>query len=220
MNPGVKKLPSLFRSAVQTNRSACARLTKDIDLGSTSFDPILMEWEYEGVFDGAGHTINGFKGWCFFNTVKGVVKNLNIKGVVECNDNYGAAFASLVAAEGEIINCSFEGTLTGRKDQTSFTDLKFQVYGGIAAQNYGHISYCHTKGTFDAYGTLGGIVGRNNFGGTQAVIDHCYNEADLIGWYGVGGICGTTWRGDSKITDCYNKGILYGQEGCDLEQSL
>ena len=65
---GTKAELEAFKSAVKTNRSACARLTNDIDLGSTSFDPILTEWEYEGVFDGAGHTINGFKGWCFFNT--------------------------------------------------------------------------------------------------------------------------------------------------------
>ena len=202
-------------------RTINCTLTDNIALTS-NWTPIS---NYQGTFDGKGHTINGMtiteatsNNIGFIAQLSGTVENLGLSGVninikVEgTNANVGAIAG--FAGDGQIINCYSSGTISAEASGTSTVTY----VGGIVGNATGTetITACYSDATisatnsdgFDAY--AGGIIGKN---GTSS-ITACYftgsvsaeatgNSYDAY----AGGIIG---RNDSTepITACYSTGSV------------
>lgn len=149
------------------DRTVSAVLTADINI------PEGMTWTpiggdstpYEGIFDGAGHTIDNMK--TVVNVDKGnrglvcylfsgIIKNLKLgEGCAVtgfytggiCSNNYGT-----------IQNCTYAGTIDSQNSA-----------GGICGSNYGTIENCYTTGTVNSQNSAGGICGSN-----YGTITNCY----------------------------------------------
>lgn len=165
---------------------------------------------FEGVFDGAGHTISGLK---FFNpnytdvglfyaiSANGVVKDLHLADVnLYGIDNVGGI---AVYNYGTIEGCSVSGSI-----------MVYTCYaGGIVAQNDGTIIGCsnHASVSTSYYtqGIVGGIAARCT---KASFIIACYNTgsftSDCVNLETVGDILGVNESGASvTITACYSMGV-------------
>lgn len=196
-----------FRDRVNSEEltSADARLTADIDL---SVDGTPEEWtpigdghnktqqsvgvpNYRGAFDGAGHTVGGYK-------------------ITTTIDKTDIGFFGHIGVNGRVTGL----TVSGRIDIPA--DNSHRV-GGIAGQNVGTISNCvNTGAVTSAAGDTGGIAGVNGgktdgatFPGT---ISNCVNRGDVTssrksspfgGITGVNSSVGTT-------SNCVNYGRVSG----------
>jgi hypothetical protein len=133
-------------------------LMNNIDLTGVEFEPVPV---FNGIFDGGSHTIAGFdyvgKGYVvgLFRYVEanGTIKDLNLKGNIE-SENEEECIGSIAGINyGTIRNCTFTGTVSGR-----------DTVGGIVGinENTGTISSCVSKGRVTAYYSTGGIAGINH----------------------------------------------------------
>ncbi|MDH6304389.1 hypothetical protein M2459_001122 [Parabacteroides sp. PF5-5] len=144
-------------------------LACDIDLSGIDWTPI----EYDGIFDGGGHTITGLKvnkssGYAGFfgKTNSAIIKNLTLQGAeIKTIDDYAGAFVGyaenshLIACQA--INCTVEGA---------------NYVGGIAGVLYSGIAVaCYTKGgSLTATGANGGLFGSYDPANSQiyGCLDH------------------------------------------------
>lgn len=152
------------------SRNLAVTLERDLDLSGTDFEPVPI---FSGSFDGKGHTISGLsitadgsaQGLFRYLTADAVVRDLSVQGEIDpgCSGNEIGAVAG--RNEGQILNCSFSGTVSGG-----------DYVGGIAGTNAvtGIIDSCRTNG--DIYGDhfVGGIAGENT-----GVIRGCANYAAI-----------------------------------------
>ena len=191
---------------------------------------------FKGIFDGGNYTINGinittnksYQGLFSF-VIDGTIKNVTISennnitgdtrvgGVVgylygfkgnisncvnysdiDCSD--GGGIVGLIAGQNMIYNCKNYGTITGAggivgssngTDWKQFTSVSNTItncgnYGNVTKENGG---YC------------GGIVGY-----LKGDILNSYNQGNIIGILGVGGITGAVENGN--IRNCYNIGLI------------
>ena len=133
-------------------------LEDDIDLSGTSFDMIPV---FAGVFDGNGHTIQGFRpsdqGYIvgLFRYIRegGTVQDLTLKGNIQAV-NEKECIGSLCGVNyGTIKNCHFSGIVNGQS-----------TVGGIAGINEasGSITRCSSDGHIMGYYSTGGIAGTNH----------------------------------------------------------
>ena len=219
-----------FRDRVNSEEltSADARLTADIDL---SVDGTPEEWtpigdghngtddqiglpNYRGAFDGAGHTVGGYKittlpqktvGVGFFGHigVDGSVTGLTVSGKIDMPAGSGRRAGGIAGQNvGTISNCVNEGAVTNAAGDT----------GGIAGVNGtntpnspsypGTLSNCVNRGNVTVTQAGGGIVGVNSSVGTMS---NCVNDGDVYGSglaENVGGIAGKNNGG--TITNCVN----------------
>ena len=188
------------------NKTACAVLTDDIEVnprvltsdGSLNGTP-LYHWpkimEYNGTFDGKGHTISGL----FFYT------NAN-------DEAYSGLFAT-THSNAEILNL-------GIVDSYFHEDC---MVGGVCGWNSGTIKNCYNKSTVSGKSSLGGVCGRNDgtiencfntgritdgdaiggvCGDNCGTIKNCYNTGTISGHSAVGGVCGSNLE-NGTITNCY-----------------
>lgn len=137
-------------------------LTADIDCGKENWRPIgeNVNYPFEGVFDGNGHTITyrtyrtrnilNNKQGLFSEVRSGTVKNLNVAGFISRKDYYCGGIAGSCNG-GTITNCYSAVDVSG--------DLGI---GGIVGEVYndGVISYCSASGEIKGRKDVGGIVGR------------------------------------------------------------
>jgi len=145
-------------------------LEKDIDLDGVSFTPVPI---FSGVFDGKGHTISGLsvtvtgsmQGLFRYLTDTAVVRNLTAAGTVHPGGSRNQIGALAGKNEGQILNCSFSGSLSGAEH-----------VGGIAGLNTvtGVIDGCHVSGDINGDHFVGGIAGEN-----YGVIRNCTNDASV-----------------------------------------
>lgn len=232
-----------FRDGVNSGDliSADARLTADIDLSSADGTP--EEWtpigdghngtqnsvgepNYCGAFDGAGHTVGGYKitttikktdiGFFGHIGVNGRVTGLTVSGKIDIPAD-GSHRAGGIAGQnvGTISNCVNAGAVTSAAGDT----------GGIAGVNGsktatvpadlfpGMISNCVNRGNVTSSkggSPFGGIVGVNSSVGTMS---NCVNYGDVSG-SGLaesgGGIAGKNNGG--KITNCVNYNTVSGSK--------
>ncbi len=197
-------------------RDTCINLVTDVDFSSDEYYPISSKVDgntirnvgpdFEGVFDGNGHTIKlgkvvseDFVGICFTN--KGTIQNIILEADTT---NYP-------------INIS-EGT-SNHDDATNATKYSFHAFGGICHFNEGTIRNCWNKVSIsDAsyYGRVGGICA-----GNSGLIENCINSGDFKNcswsrgkgdWAGVygaaGGITGFNWD-NGVIRNCVNYGDIW-----------
>lgn len=214
-----------WAAAVQSNSSLNCTLADDIEFPAVSEGE--QNWtcinEFTGIFDGAGHTINGIRGNGFINKLGegGVVKNVYIKSSSMTKGPSSNVGGIVNNSYGDVIGCSYFGTI----EASSSTSV-----GGIVAYNYGNIIGCIFGGTIEGSFICGGIVGITEgnvvaccsagtmSGGddpgayTGGIIGYindnvtllsCYSKANVTGWC-CGGLIG--YYRSSTITTCYWSG--------------
>lgn len=217
-----------FRDLVNSsNGSASAKLTNNIDLESCDWDPIgLSSSGYTGVFDGNGYAIQNLKvskastgtssgGWTLwgcglFGIVgrNGVVKNLNVDGIISINgsqpkdiDLGGICGGNLGTIEECFVTVNFQDfdLVITSPSSSSMTTI-----GGICGVNSGVIRNCYVVGSIDmSIQTkkiqVGGLVGHTGVSGTT--VENCYAAVEMdvktTGKATVGGLFGKL---DSKGT--------------------
>lgn len=219
------------------------KLGNDIDLGSINWTPIGKIWYdhyFKGTFDGNNCIISNLaisnlddKHQGLFGYVKGTIKNVNVTAV-SINGNNECWVGGVVGyIEGDVINCSASGTITGG------------VYvGGVVGYVYnGNVTGCYADGNVTATGSdygdsdVGGVVGNitdgnvtncyaagnvngleNNVGGVvgycrNSVVYGCHASGSVNGHSQIGGVVGYAHWGGS-VTDCYAAGNVIGTGNC------
>lgn len=240
---GTERSPYLIKNASQLKaftdsvndgaekyRSAYIRLETDLDLRGVTLDPIGgVQTYFEGTFDGAGHTVSNFRlnaeggAVGFFGYIaEGTVKDLHLSAdlTVEAskeNTNYIIGPVVAYSISGDVIDCSFDGSLRVR---FSGSENAVAHVGGICGfvQGYstdytGTVSYCRVVATLTSDGTrpltaFGGIVG-TTYGTADSAPAYVHNSV-FAGELGgksekSGGIVG--WlRSRSSIANCFASG--------------
>ena len=184
------------------------KLTKDIVLNNTEgwetwnektenlnvWTPIGEESkEFEGTFDGNGHTVSGI--YCnssenyqgLFGNISGTVRNVGvINGYIKGGGKVGGVCG---ISYGTIEYCCNTATVSG-----------VSPVGGVCGQcEVGKtINYCYNTGTISGTGRVGGICGYAN---STAEINNCYNTGGVSGLYR-GGIFGERYSSVSS-ENCY-----------------
>ena len=188
------------------NPGACAELTADIDLENEAWKPIGYASNYDetkaysGTFDGKGYTIknlnvSGSSNIGLFGYVSGgTIRNLTVAGsVTATGGRAGGITCTLI--DGLIENCANLCTVT-------YTGADGSV-GGIVGYAYPiddsvAIRDCYNIGKIDGGTRTGGILGLDNYPGTE--ISNCYNVGSVTGNEYVGAIAGNTCYSPSN---CY-----------------
>ena len=210
-------------------------LAADLDLTGVAFDPIPV---FRGTFDGAGHTVTGFRfagkgsdqGFFRYLQAGGVVKNLTLSAA-ELTPGGGRSGLGLLCGqnEGTIADCSVSGTVTGDAD-----------VGGVVGVNLagGRVERCTSAAAVSGNTHTGGIVGRNegdltacvnrgpvnidanesaqDTGGVAGLstggLSGCLNYGG-VGYqhtgYNTGGIAG---RQNGNVVGCENHGFIQGRK--------
>lgn len=192
-----------WAAAVEQDPTVSAIVDKDFSMstpaeGGSNWEPVA---EFEGIFDGNGHTISGIevknKSYIvgFICENKGTVKNLTLEDTKISSYSSVGAVAGKNSIGGTIENCHVTG------DSELMSSASYA--GGVAGQNSGTILACHVAKECKVKGYMvGGIVGSNN----KAEITGCYALCSLEG-ASIGGICGDLYGG--SLTACYSK-CTYG----------
>lgn len=139
------------------SRNLIVELQSDLDLTGINFIAIPS---FSGVFDGNDHTISGLnitlsssdQGLFRYVEEMGVVKNLNVKGIVDPSGTKSEIGGIVGTNRGHIMNCTFEGHVSGSSS-----------IGGIVGLNEisGSILGCMASGAVTGEHYTGGIVGQN-----------------------------------------------------------
>lgn len=176
---------------------ASAVLAADIVLGNDMPDYCTETLTWEAVdllgnitFDGAGHTISGMRiendhsSHGFFCTVEDGAKviNLTVEGSMRYTGDDESYRGGGIAGEcdgGQIVNCTFRGTIDGGAVDGGSSRTALTMVGGIVgyAHNGSTIRNCTAEGTFTAGGSfsqVGGIVGQNSMQTLGQTVRDCY----------------------------------------------
>ena len=145
-------------------------LMADIDLTGVDFAGIPI---FCGNFDGNGHTISGLSitqdgsnmGLFRYVGDSALIQNLTVSGEVTPDGSRSAVGGIAGHNAGKILNCSFDGTVSGSND-----------VGGIVGINAvtGILDGCHASGVVTGSHRIGGVAG-NNLG----VIRSCNNRSQV-----------------------------------------
>ena len=216
---------------------ASYKLTADIVWASAAEATNWTPVEFNGTFDGNGHSISGLcvkgeKNAAFFAT--GAIKNLTIKDSTFEGSKYIAAIVGqVVAADAKesapsltIENCVSYATLISTKNSSLIGSMIGDAFANAKTPNYltvtvsGCVNYGTISSTTDGTVYVGGIIGRTY--GIPAIVENCANFGDLNsisaitgGIVGQGGISGDTYEGfATKISNCLNTGNATGKRIC------
>ncbi|MBO4976752.1 MAG: hypothetical protein J6C54_03280 [Lachnospiraceae bacterium] len=229
----VEDLMAFADSVIGGNMAANATMEADVDLSGTTWTTIE---DYNGVFDGNGHSISGMTGEGMFHNLEeqAVIKNLTLENV-DLTD--GGAIADY--SNGLVENCQVTGKMTvtikekkqyvgglvgkmhateetgGIKDCTSRVDIHCEnpdimscYVGGIVGITVSRpVENCENYGTITGNGNyVGGIAGRVEK--WDATIRGCMNYGDITGRYAVGGVVGNA--NGLMMDGCGNEGAIEG----------
>lgn len=122
--------------------NASITLGCDVDLGQSLWVPIGdYDHNYQGTFDGQGHTITGLS-----------ISQVNQTPIASA---YAGLF-SVVGRQGAVVNLNLEVNNISLSSKAAYV-------GAIAGNNLGRIENCHvTDGTISSDYSTGGIVGIND----------------------------------------------------------
>ena len=205
-------------------------LTANLNLGNFKWTPIGTEdggWSsFNGTFDGSNKEIKGLYVSTYVDNAglfgivggDGEVKNLKVKGIID--DGYDAGGVAGFN-EGSIINCSFDGSVTGYGAvggvvgyNSDFGTVSKSYNsgivtgdnaGGIVGENWGLVSESYNTGTVSGEGSVGGVVGHN-----ENKVINCYNTGSVSGQGYVGGVIGHNL---GEVSYCYNTARVSGDYG-------
>ncbi|MBE5035243.1 GLUG motif-containing protein [Gallibacter intestinalis] len=221
----------LYEFATKVNAgetTACAVLTADITISiDTNWTPIGNDSnQYNGIFDGGGHTITGlsvdiqsdntiYAGLFGYIGEGGTIKNLSLAdSKITCSGNRVYAGGVCGWNTGTIQNCYNTGDVSG----TGTSSYGYVYAGGVCGWNTGTIQNCYNTGDVSGTGTssygyvyAGGVCGWNT-----GTIQNCYNTGEVSGAststfnpVNAGGVCGDNAGG--TIQNCYNTGDVSGE---------
>ncbi len=189
------------------------KLMNDIDLLGEDWS---IPGDFDGYFDGNNFTIRNMRvvddfenqkmKLGLFKSAKGIIKNLNIEGVlIIANIKGGQCYYGGVAADADHLSIK-NVYVSGSISITSDSDISA---GGIIGFNdeYFTIIGCSNASSIsisapDLRGDVGGICGFTN---KELIIINCYNTGALSGGAYTGGIVG---NGIGCIKNCYNTGTI------------
>ncbi len=173
--------------------------------------------EFQGVYNGDGHTISGLTinkatgHLGFFNTIKlSTVKNLgliniNINGPDYIGGLTGTCYGNLIE------NCYATGIITSDSTHSRIGGLVGYISGKTVDATITN-SYANVK-IIDAQKYVGGFIG-NIKQPASATITDCYSKGDIInGTESVGGFIGKIEKSDKiLINECYSTGNVGGDK--------
>ena len=179
---------ALFRNKVNNGSTTiCAKLVSNVDMNNVDWDPIgLSSGGYNGTFDGCGYAIRNLKisrfssGSSLGSTYlydggllgivgkRGVVKHINVDGVISTNEilSKNPDIGGICGGNFGIIEECFSTIQIRDFNLTANGSKRCHVnIGGICGVNAGTIKNCYTIGSFDvnisspAPVCIGGIFG-------------------------------------------------------------
>ena len=190
--------------------------------------------KFDKIFDGRNYSINGIyansseQGQALFRYNAGTIKNLTVKGQIDCN---AIGVAGVVGKnDGTIENCTSNVTIIGNefvggvvgynsttglvKNCTSNNYIKGkQLVGGIVGESDGTITDCVNNGKVESTSNeestvtpgllgIGGITGA-----TYGNISNSKNSGEIVSVsYNIGGIVGMSHN--AQISKCFNDGAI------------
>ena len=176
-------------------------LTEDIDLGGSETNPWTPIGNFNGTFDGGGHTISGL----YINSSNnyaglfgdvgggGTVKNLTVEGSVTGS-----------GVTGGVVGYNFGGTVSGCN---SGVTVNGDTAGGVVGMNSGTVSNCYNTGAVSGE-SAAGVVGEN-YGGT---VSNCYNTGAVSGK----SAAGVVGMNSGTVSNCYNTGAVSGESAAGV----
>ena len=182
-----------FNTQCNTQPTACAVLTEDIDMESLNWTPVS---NYSGTFDGQGHTLKNLKVKDDFHTdaigLFGQTRGAKIRNIVfeSPKINIGVRL-SQAQCIGFVAGYATYGTVI---EGVSIDG------GDLYVQNYDLTGYDQGE---SYVGSIAGLV-------DQSEIRSCTNSAALLAPYYCGGIAGGIGGTGSRIVDCANHGQVTG----------
>lgn len=195
-------LSAHFKMVNDIDLTAATAEGGDWDYGGRGWNPIgsdnvYGDSEFSGVFDGNGYTIIGLR----------IYLDDDNKPSGMGSSTYVGLFASV---SGTVRNLHMTNVDVENQYYYRYGESKryYAHCGAIAARvlETGIIENCSVSGTVGCrYGDCGGLVGAN--GGT---INNCYNEAAVTSDLYAGGIAGCSNGSTAVVSNCYNKGNIYG----------
>ena len=179
-----------FVSAVATDKTIPAKVTQSFTVSSATAEAFASIEDYEGTFDGNGHTITGLTK-PMFNELKGTVKDLTLNSTINITADQQNLGMLANILSGTVEGCTSKGSVT-----FSFADVINESQASVGEHR------------------IGGLIGMAASSGAT-VID-CTNEAAVTneasstgkGELMVGGVLGTFWGTDFVISGCENTGAV------------
>lgn len=189
---------------------------------------------FQGILDGAGHTLKNltvpFTFYLSGGTIENLTFDIKLTKVFEIGDYKLIAPIGFLSGGdnfefAQVINCKSVGeiTLTEGGDKMNPDDYNDAInVGGLVAfnpNNYGYVERCLNETSITVKGypnaAIGGIIGMAGAGTTREVIVECKNAGNIItdteklatSYCGIGGIVGNLGT-LSIMRDCLNVGSV------------
>lgn len=192
--------------AVKVNNSSngysgrVIKLGKDIEF--TGIDNYTLIYNFQGTFDGCGHTIKGIQvmrtGYVglFASTDNATIQNVIIE---DCDFTTSGEYA------GGIVGKANSTTIKNCHNVNSTVNAPSAGWdvGGIVGYGYGSVVInCSSSGKIDGFSRTGGIAG------TVGAVYNSFNTGVVSNGGYTGGIAGSV----STIMNCYNTGAVSGEK--------
>ena len=171
-----------FALLVETEPTANARMTADIDLGDDQTMIGTSDARYQGIFDGQGHTLTvhyvnpseGFSG-PFSKVQNSIIKNLHVAGSITTQNRFTGAIVGTVAI----------GTTCTLQNCRSSVACQFTHVGNSYVQS-------------------GGIFGTVNENATLTMTDCLFDGSlsTMASSRGMGGMVGWNYKGTVNMDNC------------------
>jgi hypothetical protein len=216
---GTEKDPFLIASPEQLARLAAIvnrgdslrgthfKLVSDIDLWEREWIPIGVLKDFNGKFDGDGHTLSSLRithktplyNLGLFGGVgkDGAIKNLSLREAIISptdGENRDALIGGIAAANfGAVTDCSASIVVRGNEG----------IIGGIVGINRGSIENCSADAVLSGNKGAGGIVGFNS-----GMVKNCSVYTTISGGGMLGGIVG--FNTDGTVEKCKASGTIQG----------
>ena len=205
------------------------QLKKDINLGKKEWTIPASNTYFQGIFDGDGHTVGGFKATCvdgnqgLLGSIGGsaVVKNLTV--IADGTLSLKATVATTGAAglvgrvytvsgkTAKIENVTVTCTISYNTNGKSYTYVG-GIVGAVEGNGAIEITDCTNNSKISSTkATVGGIVGGVKSTVASVTVTNCKNTGAITGLEAVGGIVGEIAAPKNctvKITGCENTGAI------------
>jgi len=190
----------------ETYQGRTITLAGDIDISSHYWVPAGPDFfsRFEGMFDGAGHTVLGirinrsasdYQGLFGCIGADGTVRNLTVTNVSITGNSYVGGVAG--RSFGTLSNCSVQagGVVSGTSNSV----------GGVVGCAEGELLDCTNAADVTGSSSVGGVAGEAN--GTTA---RCHNSGAVTATGSAGGVVGLA---GGALADCSNSGSVKSTEG-------
>jgi len=219
------------------------RLARSVNLSGITWSMAVIPW-FGGSFDGDGYVIShlhiqGIAYLGLFGQLGSTARVSNL-GLEAAEVSGGGAYVGGLAGfnSGHIARSYSTGTVSGRgyewggigglvgensrgsivASYSSGSVSGTGSVGGLVGSNRASIATSCSTGSVSGTGdAVGGLVGRNGFGGN---VSHCYSTASVSGRSSVGGLVGSNpdrgqgagYPGPGQIVQCYSAGPVFGEQ--------